>query len=202
MNRFANFLLAGFLAVLSQMALAERPMPPRQPVEKLNAALIEVMKDAKRLGYAGRYKKLEPVVKEVFQFQAIAQVALGTYWNKLDESQRQAFVAKLTDLSIATYASQFSAYDGQTFRYDATEDTKPDRAIVRYAMLAPKDDKAIKFEYIVNRSGPNWRIVNVVVDGISDLALKKAQYTSIMDREGFDALLAKLSQKIADYAKK
>lgn len=64
-----------------------------------------------------------------------------------------------------------NAYEGQTFRYDDTEDTKPDRAIVRYAMLAPEEDKAIKFEYIVNRSGPNWRI-NVVVDGISDLTLK------------------------------
>jgi phospholipid transport system substrate-binding protein len=40
-----------------------------------------------------------------------------------------------------------------------------------------------------------------VVDGISDLALKKAQYTSVIDREGFDALLNKLTQKIADYAK-
>ncbi|MBL8528930.1 MAG: ABC transporter substrate-binding protein, partial [Burkholderiales bacterium] len=46
------------------------------------------------------------------------------------------------------------------------------------------------------------RIVNIVADGISDLALKRAQYTSIMEREGFDSLLAKLSQKIADYAKK
>jgi phospholipid transport system substrate-binding protein len=167
------------------MALAERLMPPRQPVEKLNAALIEVMKNARRLGYAGRYKKLKPAVKEVFQFQfqAIAQVARVPYWNKLDEGQRQAFVAKLTDLSIATYASQLNAYEGQTFRYDDTEDTKPDRAIVRYAMLAPREDKAIKVEYIVNRSGPKWRIVNVAVDGISDLALKKSQYASIVDRK-------------------
>jgi phospholipid transport system substrate-binding protein len=31
--------------------------------------------------------------------------------------------------------------------------------------------------------------------------LKKAQYTSVIDREGFDALLSKLTQKISDYAK-
>lgn len=62
--------------------------------------------------------------------------------------------------------------------------------------------QTIAFEYIVNRNGSQWRIVNIVVDGISDLALKKAQYTSVIEREGFDGLLAKLSQKISDYAKK
>ncbi|MBM4201241.1 MAG: hypothetical protein FJ189_08135, partial [Gammaproteobacteria bacterium] len=44
-------------------------------------------------------------------------------------------------------------------------------------------------------------IINIIVDGISDLALKKAQYTSVIDREGFDKLLDKLQTKISDYAK-
>lgn len=201
MNRFFNLLLVVLVAFFSRTVLAELIEPPRQPVEKLNARLIEVMKDAKRLGYAGRYEKLEPVVQEVFQFEAIAQIALGSHWNKLDPSQKQAFIAKLTELSIATYASQFDAYEGQMFRYDSTEATKPDRAIVRYTMLAP-NGKAVKFDYIVNRSGARWQIVNIVADGISDLALKKAQYMSIVEREGFDSLLAKLSRKVADYAKK
>ena len=201
MNRLVSVLLVVFVAVFSRTALAESVVPPRQPVEKLNTALIDVMKDAKRLGYAGRYKKLEPVVKEVFQFEAIAQTALGRHWNKLDPGQKQAFITKLSDLSTATYASQFNAYDGETFRYDSNEDTKPDRAIVRYTMVVPKG-KPIAFEYIVNRNGSQWQIVNIVVDGISDLALKKAQYTSVIEREGFDGLLAKLSQKISDYAKK
>jgi phospholipid transport system substrate-binding protein len=185
MNSWLKFLLVAFVAVYSQMAVAAPP-PPSQPVEKLNTALIDAMKDAKRLGYQGRYKKLAPVIKEVFQFEP---------------SERQAFVAKLTDLSIATYASQFDAYDGQAFRYDSTEDTKPERALVRYTMLVPNGEP-VRFEYIVNRTGTTWQIANIVVDGISDLALKKAQYTSIMDREGFDSLMAKLSQKISDYAKK
>ena len=201
MTRFFHLVLAILLTVSSQTARTAQVAAPRQPVEKLNAALIDVMKDSKRLGYQGRYDKLAPVVGEVFQFETIAQTTLGRHWQQLTPSQRQAFIAKLTDLSIATYASQFKAYDGQTFRYESTEDTKPERALVRYAMVVPKG-QPVAFEYIVNRSGAKWQIANIVVDGISDLALKKAQYTSIMDREGFDSLLAKLSRKIADYAKK
>lgn len=201
MLRFLNLLLVLVLAMAGQALCAEQVEPQRQPVDALNASLIEVMKDARRLGYEGRYKKLAPVVKNAFRFPTIAQSTLGKYWNQLKPDERDAFVAKLTELSIATYAAQFNSYDGQTFRYDATEKTRADRSILRYTLLTAKGDP-VKFDYIVSREGARWQIVNIVADGVSDLALKRAQYTSIMEREGFASLLAKLSQKIADYAKK
>lgn len=198
---FRKMLLASILLVVSQIARPEVVAPAREPVEKLNAALIDVMKNAGRLGYQGRYKKLEPVIKDVFQFETVAQIALGAHWKKLDQNKQREFIAKLSELSVATYASQFDAYKGQAFRYESTEEVKPDRVIVRYTMTVP-NDKPISFDYVVNQYGGRWRIINIIADGISDLALKKAQYTSIIDREGFDSLLAKLTQKIADYAKK
>ena len=199
--RLLNAVLVLLLVAMGQGATAQQIDPQRQPADKLNATLIDVMKDAGRLGYEGRYKKLAPVVKEVFQFDAIAKSVLGKHWETLTPSQRGALVAKLTDLSIATYASQFNAYDGQSFRYEGTESARAGRSIVRYTLLVPKGEP-VKFDYIVSPDGAKWRIVNIVADGISDLALKRAQYTSIMEREGFASLMAKLSLKIADYAKK
>ncbi|MBL8539802.1 MAG: ABC transporter substrate-binding protein [Betaproteobacteria bacterium] len=199
--RFLNFLLVLLLIAAGKTAIAQSAEPQRQSADKLNATLIEVMRDAKRLGYEGRYRKLAPVVKEALQFDVIAKSVLGKYWNSLAPGERDAFVAKLTDLSIATYASQFNAYDGQSFRYDGIESARADRSIVRYTLLVPKGEP-VKFDYIVSPDGTRWRIVNIIADGISDLALKRAQYTSIMEREGFASLMAKLSQKIADYAKK
>jgi len=69
-------------------------------------------------------------------------------------------------------------------------------------MLTAPKEKPVKFVYILNQSGGQWAIINIIVDGISDLALKKAQYTSVIDREGFDSLMNKLTQKITDYASK
>lgn len=201
MMRFLNILLVLLLLAAAETAVAQQVGPQRQSVDKLNATLIEVMKEATRLGYEGRYRKLAPVVKEAFQFDVIARSVLGKYWNTLAPAQRDAFVAKLTDLSIATYAAQFNAYDGQSFRYEGTESARAERSIVRYTLLVPKGEP-VRFDYIVSPDGARWRIVNIIADGISDLALKRAQYTSIMEREGFDSLLAKLSQKIADYARK
>ncbi len=171
----------------------------RKPVDRLNETLIDAMKGAKQLGYPGRYKLIEPVVKDTFEFEAVSQIALGGHWKKLDKQQKTAFMAKLIDLSIATYAAQFNSYAGEAFKFEGGQDIKNGRLLLRYNFTAPKE-KPIKFEYIVGELNGQWQIINIIVDGISDLALKKAQYTSVIDREGFDSLLNKLSQKITDYA--
>lgn len=196
-----RFFITLLLAIyLSHLARADSVDDARKPVEKLNNALIEAMKGGKQLGYAGRYKKLEPVVKDTFEFEAVSLIALGSHWKPLDTPQKLAFINKLTDLSIATYAAQFKEYAGESFKFESSQDIKNGRLLLRYNLVAPKEPP-IKFEYYVGQFGGQWHIINIVVDGISDLALKKAQYTSVIDREGFDALLKKLSQKIADYAK-
>lgn len=181
-------------------AWADSTAEARKPVAQLNSTLIEVMKGGKQLGYEGRYKKLDPVVRETFEFEAVSLIALGAHWKKLDQAQKLAFMNKLTDLSIATYAAQFKEFGGESFQFQSSQDIKNGRLLLRYLLVAPKE-KPIKFEYYVGQFRGQWHIINIVVDGISDLALKKAQYTSVIDREGFDALLKKLAQKIADYAK-
>jgi phospholipid transport system substrate-binding protein len=195
-------IVIGFLLIcLSQAVGAEESAAggPKQTVDKLNSVLIDVMRNAKQLGYQGRYKKLDSVVRETHEFDAIAQIALGNHWKSLDQQQKRSFVQKLADLSVATYAAQFNDYAGEEFKYEAEQSVKPTRVTLRYALQAPKE-KPVKFEYMLNQSGGKWAIINIVVDGISDLALKKAQYTSVIDREGFDSLLNKLTQKINDYA--
>jgi len=169
---FRSILSLWLLGLLPVGAMADSAADARKPVERLNNTLIEVMKGG----------------------------ALGTHWKKLEQPQKLAFMDKLTDLSVATYAAQFKEYGGESFQFDSGQDIKNGRLLLRYNLVAPKE-KPIRFEYFVGQFNGQWHIINIVVDGISDLALKKAQYTSVIDREGFDALLNKLTQKIADYAK-
>lgn len=190
-----------FLLFSISVARAEEPSSAaaKQVVEKLNVVLIDIMKNAKQLGYQGRYQKLEPVVKETHEFEAIAQIALGNHWKELNLEQKKQFVDKLTNLSVATYAAQFNDYGGEDFKYDSEQNMKSNRMMLPYNLTAPKE-KPVKFEYILNAFNGKWVIINIVVDGISDLALKKAQYSSVIEREGFDSLMNKLGQKITDYA--
>lgn len=192
--------LTSALALICLASTVEAASKPVQVVEEVTATLIDVMKNAQRLGYSGRFKTLEPVIKRTHHFPDVARYALGTHWKKLDEAQRARFTEKLAEHSIATYAAQFNGYAGEKFRYLSDEQFKrPDKWLVRYDLLIP-GEPTVRFDFLLSEYQDQWMIINIIVDGVSDLALRKAQYDSIIEREGFDSLIARLEQKIADYA--
>jgi phospholipid transport system substrate-binding protein len=87
----------------------------RAIVERLNATLIEVMKGADALGYAGRYERLDPVLRESFDFPSMAGISVGRHWRTLDRDQRVRLVGAFARESIATFAERFDGYGGERF---------------------------------------------------------------------------------------
>lgn len=196
---FLRRVLGIWLLLAAGGAWADAISDAKGPVDALNQELIALMRGGKSLGFEGRYRKIDPVVRKTFMFEAVAQIALGLHWKKLDEAQKLAFMEKYRELSSATYASQFKEFGGEVFEYELGQEIKSGRVMLRYNLVTAKERHV--FEYQVSEFNGEWRIINIVVDGISDLALKKAQYTSVIDREGFDALITRLTQKIEDYSK-
>lgn len=172
---------------------------PTAVVEHFQDILIEVMKTAEQGGYEARYERLVPVVRQTHDLPAIARVAVGRYWGQLTEEQRALLVDTFSELSIATYAFRFDSYSDQTFKTLSEERISNDEAVVQ-TLFVESDGITRGFDYMLHRADENWRIVNIIVDGVSDLALKRAEYTSILRREGFDSLITRLEEKIAQYS--
>jgi phospholipid transport system substrate-binding protein len=190
--------LAVFVAPLATATTQDSG--PIAVVERFQAALLSVMRDAAKLGYQGRYDRLAPAVKESHDLPLIARIALGRYWDQLSDEQRQSFVDTFSKLSIATYAGQFDSYGGETFKTLSEEQPSANEAVVHSLFVGAKGDQR-RFDYQLRRSDDRWLIINIIVDGVSDLALKRADYTSVLSREGFGVLIAKLQEKIVQYAK-
>lgn len=172
----------------------------RQVVEKFQAELIAVMKNAKQLGYAGRYEKLNEPVSNSHDLTKIARIVVGKEWEKLSEEQQQQLVDIFIKLSIASYAHNFNDYSGESFVFDSEEETARGGVVIHSRLIIP-DDKPVKFDYMLKEKGNSWRIINIIANGVSDLALKRSEYTTILQRDGFDALIAKINEKIDNYSK-
>jgi phospholipid transport system substrate-binding protein len=172
----------------------------KQVVEKFQEELIAVMKDGKQLGYAGRYGKLNDSVANSHDLAKIARIVVGKEWEKLTEEQQQKLEDVFSRLSIASYAHNFKDYSGESFVFDSEEETARGGVVVHSHLVIP-NDKPVKFDYMLKEKGNSWRIINIIANGVSDLALKRSEYTSILQREGFDALIAKINEKIDNYSK-
>lgn len=180
-------------------ALAADGADPAAPVAELHDALLDIMKRAEALGYQGRFAAIEPVVNETFDFPAIGRIVMGKHWAGLAEQQQKGFLEAFARLSVATYASRFDGYDGESFRTVANEKQNENNALVKTELVKGNGETvSLNYQLRTDTNG-KWRILNVVADGISDLSLKRAEYTSIMSSDGYAALMAKLNAKIAQY---
>ncbi|MHB1240607.1 MAG: ABC transporter substrate-binding protein [Gammaproteobacteria bacterium] len=202
MNRrnFIHTLLAAF-------TLLALPWAPRSPaadttpvqvIEKFQDTLLTVMKNAAKLGYQGRHKTLAPVVTTTLDLPTIARIALGQYWGQLSANQRTHFVATFTNLSVATYAARFDGYDGETFTAPTMRDLPGGDVLVQSA-LVKSDGGKVQFAYQMRKLDGQWRVINIIADGVSDLALKRAEYTSVIKNNNFDTLLDRLKQQTTAY---
>ena len=191
------FFLAGTVNAFAQ---DEAGATAKQVVEKFQSDLIAVMKDGKKLGYAGRYDKLKDPVANSHDLTKIARIVVGKEGEKLSGEQQQKLVDVFSRLSIASYAHNFKDYSGEAFVFDSEEETTRGGVVVHSHLNIP-DDKPVKFDYMLKEKGNSWRIINIIANGVSDLALKRSEYTTILQREGFDALIAKINEKIDNYSK-
>lgn len=200
MIRYKSFwAVVWFIVTLfaSQNVFAETA---REVVEKFQADLIDVMKHGKELGYEGRYKKLADSVAKSHDLTKIARIVIGKDWQDLSEAQQQKMIDVFSQLSIASYAYNFKDYSGESFRFDSQEETGRGGVILHYYLVVPKE-KEVRFDYMLKEKGDTWQINNIIANGVSDLALKRSEYGSILKREGFDALIAKINDKISQYSK-
>ena len=96
--------------------------------------------------------------------------------------------------STATYADRFDQYDGERFEIIENQPLPRGRMLVRCQFI--KADKGvISFDYVLHQQNEQWRIINIVVDGVSDLALKRAEYNAILQQEGISSLINILQDK-------
>lgn len=160
-------------------------------VERLHAGLLQAMQRGSELGFTGRRALLAPVVNETFDFATISRIVLGNHWSTLAEPRQRAFTERFAALTIATYADNFASFSGEAFSSTGSE-RQASSLIVRTQMRS--DTETVRLDYVLR--GPGWRIVNVLAQGVSDIALKRADYGAVLAKEGFDALLGKLDDKI------
>jgi phospholipid transport system substrate-binding protein len=200
MKRIPLFLLLLLAIQTAEPLPLASAHPATNVVENLHTTLLLVMKEGPQMGYQGRYDRLGPVITAGFDMPFIAKTVMGRYWETFSAEQKSKFIEVFSRLSIATYAANFDAYSGERFKVISEKEATDGRFLVQ-TQLIKSDGGRVQLDYLLHRTGGQWRIINVVAEGVSDLALKRADYTSFLKSKGFGPLLLRLNEKIAEYAK-
>jgi phospholipid transport system substrate-binding protein len=169
---------------------------PSAVVDDLHEALYGIMKEAEALGYSGRYERIEPVVRECFDLDFMAQKSVGRHWKTASPEDQAQFLDSFHRYMTANYAGRFTGWSGQEFTTHGEEASARNTVLVRTTLHDPTDED-VKLDYRLRQTDAGWRIVDIYFNGtVSELALRRSEYSSLIKREGFDALLIALDERI------
>ena len=139
-----------------------------------------------------RRKLLEKVVAARFDYTEMSRRALGAPWNQLTDQQKEEFVDLFRTLLTTSYAEKIETYSGEGVQY-LNERTEKEYAEVRTKVLSGKTE--IPLDYRLINKGDEWRVYDVVVDGVSLVNNYRGQFTKILRASSYPDLVDQLRKK-------
>ena len=133
-----------------------------------------------RLPFASVTSSLLRFISATHDLPFIAQFATRRYWDDFGSEQREIFIERFSQLSSMTYAARFESVSTGTFQIERSEELESGRAQV-IATIRRDAQLDVPLEYLLHETPAGWKIINVIADGVSDLALKRAEYRAVME---------------------
>lgn len=171
---------------------------PSPVIEAFHSGLLAIMKDAKALGIQGRIDKLAPLMAETFDLNFMASKTVGRHWKKLNDDDKTRWAEIFARFTITNYAGRFTGFTGEEFVTLGVEDAARGTRVVLTKIVVPSEDDVLLNYRVIEKNG-EWKVIDVYLNGtVSELALRRSEYSSALKREGFDQLVDSIETKIAD----
>jgi phospholipid transport system substrate-binding protein len=181
---------------------ASAAMDAKATIDAFDATLLDVMKNAEKLGYKGRYDKLAPVITQTYDLPLMARISVGPQWAGLNPEDQAKITEAFKALSIATFASRFDGYGGETFKITGESPTTGGDNVVDTKLMRPNDDP-VDLNYRLRKTGDDWKVIDVFLSGtISQLANYRSEFSSTLRDKGAAGLVQLINDKVAALAPK
>jgi phospholipid transport system substrate-binding protein len=157
-------------------------------------ALLNTMKNGRTLGQSGRYARVAPVVDRVFDVASMTRLAVGPSWATLPAAQQQQLTEAFRHYIAATYADRFDSYSGEQLQVTGERPYNTD--VIVQTKIVKSNGEATTLNYLMHQNQGSWQISDVYLDGtISQVAIQRSEFNSILRREGVDGLVMTLTRK-------
>ncbi len=198
MSKVATLCLGLLLAVggMSGARAALSPAPENN-VQSFYATLLTTMKSGPALGESGRYAQLAPVVQQLFDVPHMTQLAVGPSWTSLTPAEQQQVVSAFGHYIAATYAYNFDSYSGEQLQVLGEQPFASYGTLVE-TRIVQSDGKPVTINYLMRRnSDGTWQIADIYLEGtISQMAVRRSEFTSILQNQGVNGLISTLNRKV------
>jgi phospholipid transport system substrate-binding protein len=187
------------VAVVLMLLLGLAPLRAQTPsaavakIQSYYQQLMPTIQQAARLSVRERDKRFSPVFTAVFDIPTMTRLAVGPAWKSFTAEQQAAAREAFARFIVAEYASQIKDYSGESFVVEpqTTPESRGGGEIVKTKLVQP-GGRVVNINYLVRSE----RVVDIYLNGtISDLAMRRDEFGSVIAAGGADALIKRLRDR-------
>lgn len=192
MKRFA--LAAAALLLTFTAARATESNPAQNFIDGLAQQVLEIAKNSD-MDKSGKTKKIEALFTDKVDMDFIARFVVGKNWRTATPEQQQAYIAAYKPFILKNYAGRLTRYSGQTYSLKKTR-AEGNSSIVTME-IADKNGQSFLVDYRLRDQGGSYKILDIIVEGVSLLATQRSEFASIIDQKGIEGLTEALKTQVA-----
>lgn len=189
------------LLVFVPLLGAGLPVLAAEPEEKIRTtadAMILILKDPE-LTQPERYQRITDLVRAGFHFPVMSRAVLGVYWRRAEPAQRERFTELFAEFLEASYRERIEAYMDQYTDEEVkylNERIDGDRAEVQTVIVTSNAEIPVLYRML--RDAGEWRVYDVVIEGVSLVRTYRDTFSEIARNEGVDGLIERLQEKLRE----
>lgn len=138
-----------------------------------------------------REARFRGLLAEGFDLAFIGRFVLGRYWRAASPEQQSDYLALFSEFVVQVYSTRFGGYVGQTLTITGGREAGDKDVIVRTRIDRPSGPPIVA-DWRVRITGNQYRIIDVMVEGISMAVTQRSEFASVVRRDGIEGLLAVL----------
>lgn len=140
---------------------------------------------------------VEELVVPKFDFRRMSAWVLGRNWRQATDAEKDAFTEQFRVLLVRTYAKALLEYTDQPIRI-LSESPEPDgRTVTVRTEIVQKGAQPLDITYRMARVGEDWKVVDVLVGGVSLVATYRGEFNARVRETGISGLIATLTERNA-----
>ena len=143
-----------------------------------------------------RRTKMKDIIYPKFNFLEMGKRSLGKkHWKKITPKERKAFVDVFGKLLENSYANKLENYSDEKINY-VDEIVKGKYAMVKTEVV--RKNGSINVDYKLIESPSEWRVYDIVIEGVSLIKNYRSQFGKVIHNDSFDTLMDKLNAKVKE----
>jgi len=187
-----------FAAVISLLALtfagSAAAGGATDVVKAKQTALFDLLKQST----PDSQKKVAALFDEMLDYQTLAESSLGSEWAPRSAAEKAEFSDLLKQLVRKAYEKNLKKILNFNVDY-VSEDATDSAVMVKTRAKSKSDERAdpIEISFKMVQKGGAWKVQDIVTEGASLVSGYRGQFTKIVKKDGFPALIQKMKDKLA-----